>query len=503
MTAGLPIRPAPAAFRISIARPILLHPSLFTVFRVVPTLVSHEKDSQYTRVSSLAGMEVEPSTWYSSRVTLPSHDIAHWRLTSQPCLCSNHHSTWAPPSPSPISRSLSRYLFYFSTPLYLPLSFPLSPSSLSLPSLWTFPLNLHPSLYLSASPLYLPLSLNLSPPSLDLSPPPSISIDRNLPISQQLSYLPLSISLPLPPWSISPLSRPPLLLSLWSLHAFLSLDTSLPPSSLDLSPLSFPPLFPSSPYRSIHLYLSTHLYLPLPLPPSPPLSSTLYISPLHLFPLRPLPPLLSSIWISLDLYRYLAISRHLFISRYLPLSNSPFLWNPLSVSPPLSIPISQHLSISLDPPLYISLSVPSRSFSWSLSIDASLDTSNPFFSISTYIFRSLSLPSLSIFPPLYPSPSISLPPFSISPPSLERYPSICRHLSISICLPPSRSLPFALSLPPISISPLTYDLYRYLYFSTPLYIHISPLAGYLSPLSIPFYLSLWSISLSINVSISL
>ena len=96
MTAGLPIRPAPAAFRISTASPILLHPSLFTVFRVVPTLVSHENDSQKTRVSSLAGMEVEPSTWYSSRVTLPSHDLAHWRLTSQPCLCSNHHSTWVP-----------------------------------------------------------------------------------------------------------------------------------------------------------------------------------------------------------------------------------------------------------------------------------------------------------------------------------------------------------------------------------------------------------------------
>ena len=95
MTAGLPIRPAPAAFRISTASPILLHPSLFTVFRVVPTLVSHENDSQKTRVSSLAGMEEEPSTWYSSRVTLPSHDLAHWRLTSQPCLCSNHHSTWA------------------------------------------------------------------------------------------------------------------------------------------------------------------------------------------------------------------------------------------------------------------------------------------------------------------------------------------------------------------------------------------------------------------------
>ena len=40
-------------------------------------------------------MEVEPSTWYSSRVTLPSPDPAHGRLTSQPCPCSNHHSTWA------------------------------------------------------------------------------------------------------------------------------------------------------------------------------------------------------------------------------------------------------------------------------------------------------------------------------------------------------------------------------------------------------------------------
>ena len=92
---SLPIRPAPTACRISTASPILLHPSLITVFRVVPTLVSHENDSQRTRVSSLAGMEVEPSTWYSSRATLPSTDPTHWRLTSQPCLCSNHHSTWA------------------------------------------------------------------------------------------------------------------------------------------------------------------------------------------------------------------------------------------------------------------------------------------------------------------------------------------------------------------------------------------------------------------------
>ena len=40
-------------------------------------------------------MEMEPSTWYSSRDTHPSFDPTHWRLTSQPCLCSNHHSTWA------------------------------------------------------------------------------------------------------------------------------------------------------------------------------------------------------------------------------------------------------------------------------------------------------------------------------------------------------------------------------------------------------------------------
>ena len=46
MTAGLPIRPAPAAFKINTAKPILLHPSLFTVFRVVTKLVSHENDSQ-------------------------------------------------------------------------------------------------------------------------------------------------------------------------------------------------------------------------------------------------------------------------------------------------------------------------------------------------------------------------------------------------------------------------------------------------------------------------
>ena len=36
----------PPHTRISTASPILLHPSLITVFRVVPTLVSHENDSQ-------------------------------------------------------------------------------------------------------------------------------------------------------------------------------------------------------------------------------------------------------------------------------------------------------------------------------------------------------------------------------------------------------------------------------------------------------------------------
>ena len=40
------IRPAPDACSISTASPILLHSSLITVFRVVPTLVSHEYGSQ-------------------------------------------------------------------------------------------------------------------------------------------------------------------------------------------------------------------------------------------------------------------------------------------------------------------------------------------------------------------------------------------------------------------------------------------------------------------------
>ena len=40
MTAGLPLRPAPAACRISTASPILLHPSLITVFRPMRTILS-------------------------------------------------------------------------------------------------------------------------------------------------------------------------------------------------------------------------------------------------------------------------------------------------------------------------------------------------------------------------------------------------------------------------------------------------------------------------------
>ena len=96
MTAGLSVRPTPAACRISTASPILPYPSLITVFRVVPTLVSHENGSQWTRLSSLAGMEVEPCTWYSSRDTHPSIDPAHWWLTSQPCQCPNHHHNTPP-----------------------------------------------------------------------------------------------------------------------------------------------------------------------------------------------------------------------------------------------------------------------------------------------------------------------------------------------------------------------------------------------------------------------
>ena len=47
MTAGLSVRPTPAACRISTASPILLHPSLITVFRVVPTLICFKDSFMY------------------------------------------------------------------------------------------------------------------------------------------------------------------------------------------------------------------------------------------------------------------------------------------------------------------------------------------------------------------------------------------------------------------------------------------------------------------------
>ena len=460
-------------------------------------------------------MEVEPSTWYSSRVTLPSHDPAHWRLTSQPCLCSNHHSTWALPL-----RHLSIPL-YFSTPLYLPLSFPPSispplsgpPLSISLLSR-SLPLNLHPPLSISVSiyvslsaslptsSLYLPrLSEPLSPiarsltPSLDLywSKPPYLSTPISL--SLYVSHSPLPLDLSPPP--LLDLSTPSIALFDLSMPLYLSTPLYLPPLSIFLPSLSLP----SSPIDR-YLSISRHIFISLPLPPSPPLSSTLYISPLDLSPLS------SSIWNSLDLYRYLAISRHLFISRNLPLSISPPFSGPLAPSFDLSPSLDRYylstplyLPPSIYPHLSPPLSVPSRSFSWSLSIDAYLSTPlhlplSPF-SVSRSLHIYFDLPPS----PLSRSLLLSNPTLDLSP--LSRTIPLCRHLS-----------PFvSLSLPPISISPLSYYLYRYLYFSTHLYIHLSPLAplsGSLSPLSIDTFISLYlsldlshSLSLSIDVSISL
>ena len=74
-------------------------------------------------------MEVEPSTWYSSRVTLPSHDLAHWRLTSQPCLCSNHHSTWAH-NGSRLKWNISGHKLHFCTCQSIYLRLCAQPSSL-------------------------------------------------------------------------------------------------------------------------------------------------------------------------------------------------------------------------------------------------------------------------------------------------------------------------------------------------------------------------------------
>ena len=364
-----------------------------------------------------------------------------------------------------ISRHLSISLSHS-----LPLPFlPLYLSPLSGPSL-----SISPSQSLSiCRPLSLPLSLNLSPPSLDLSPPPLISIDRNLPISQQLSYLPLSISLPLSPLIyLPPLSTPFIALSLISPCLFISRHLSTSFLSRSFSPLFSSPLPPISLSIDASLSLNTSLSPSTPPSISPSFFHSLYLPSRSLSP----PP---SLEFDLDLSWSLSIPRYISTPIHLPLSNSPFLWNPLSISSPLSIPISQHLSISLprSPSLYLTLSVPSlcplSSFSWSLSIDSYL---------STPLYLPLSPFSLSrslhIYFDLSPSPLSRYFPLDVSllSRSLERYPSICRHLSISICLPPSRSLPFALSLPPISISPLSYDLYRYLYFSTPLYIHISPLA---------------------------
>ena len=291
-------------------------------------------------------MEVEPSTWYSSRVTLPSHDPAHWRLTSQPCLCPNHHSTWALPlCPLPPHLSIS---LYFLTPLYLPIFF--HPSLYLSPSLWTSPLDI----YLSISiPLYLcfclsPLSLNLSrshTPSLDWSKPPYLST-------------PLSPSLDLSPTSLSPLDLSPPPPSLYHLYCSLfdlSISRCLSISrhlSISLLSRSFSPLFPSlSLYRSTPLYLSTHLYLPLPLPPSPP------FLPLYISPSRS-----GYLLISIDTSLNLDTSSSPAISL---LSISPPFSGPLAssfdISPSLDRYLSQHLSIPLPrslPSLYLTLSLP-------------------------------------------------------------------------------------------------------------------------------------------------
>ena len=83
MVAGLIIRPTLAACWISAASLIPLHSSLITAFRVVPILVSHENGSQQTRVSSLAGMELNhacvihtghPSRYWPRSLARPRQD---------------------------------------------------------------------------------------------------------------------------------------------------------------------------------------------------------------------------------------------------------------------------------------------------------------------------------------------------------------------------------------------------------------------------------------------
>ena len=93
MTAGLPIRPTPAACRISAASPILHHPSLITVsgdtntgepwerFSVSQSIKAARNGSGTNHLVFIAG---HPSRYWPP----------HWRLTSQPCLCSYNHSTW-------------------------------------------------------------------------------------------------------------------------------------------------------------------------------------------------------------------------------------------------------------------------------------------------------------------------------------------------------------------------------------------------------------------------
>ena len=82
----------PKECKIGTASPILKKDSIrvwLLYFWVVPTLVSLEN---WFSVSSLAGIEVEPSAWYSSRDTLSGTDPTLWCLTSQPSQpCSNHH----------------------------------------------------------------------------------------------------------------------------------------------------------------------------------------------------------------------------------------------------------------------------------------------------------------------------------------------------------------------------------------------------------------------------
>ena len=247
---------------------------------------------------------------------------------------------------------------------------------------------------------------------------------------------------------------------------------------LYLLPLSIflPSLFlPSSPYLSIdrcisisqHIFISLYpsLHLPLFLP--------LSISPLSIS----LPSALSwvqsgSLLISID------------TSLYLDTYSSPAI--SLSLTPPFSgtlfrsLPLSRYLSLntslspSLDPPLYISLSlsplsVPSRlSLDLYRSIPISRHLSTSLFPLSLYldlyIYISISLPplSLSIFPPLYPSPSF-LDLSNDTPLSVDT--SLSPSVSLPLDLSPSHSLfPLSRSLPSLMIS-IDTSISRHLFIS--------------------------------------